>query len=450
MGRKTTGTLFKRGSNYYVRFQLDGKRVDRALKDEQGNPVTDRAGAEDASRALLSPLAFKDKAKRLRELATALRTAEDEATEAERTIAERREREEAERNKLPIAKAWERFPYIEATRGDVARALSPQTVKDNASHWRTFAAWAEGQGIRALEDIEARHVAAFSKHLREEVTANRHNKILATCSVVCRLAGRPDPFAAAKKYRAEPVHRENLEPDEIRAVIEAAPGEFRRLLILATFTGLRLGDCATMQWEGIHLDENGGRIIRRTSKTRKTVSFPIHPDLRAELERTPPEERAGAVCPELAELYHREPQRISKRMRQLFEGCELETRIEAGKGRKRAASVRGFHSLRHSFATECARAGVPLGLVQSWLGHNSPEITRIYENWSMDRDAGRILSALPTLALPEGPDRPAPIEGEAPPVEIETERDQLARLARELPAARVRDLLDIAAAWGRK
>lgn len=463
MSRQTKGRIYKRGRRWYLDYQANGTRFRVALRTPEGEPVTNKEEAERAADTELLPLRAKDTTERRRQVAAALRTAEDEAAEAERIANERREREEAERNKLPIAEAWKRFPYTRASRGKgrTRRELKPATVNDLASHWATFAAWAAEKGIGAVEDIEARHVAAFSKHLRERVTANRHNKILATCSVVCRQSGRPDPFAAAERYSIsrEAVHRENLEPGEIRNIIEAAPGEYRRLFIVGTYTGLRLGDCATLQWADIRMEENGGRIIRETAKTGKAVRFPIHSELRAELERTPPEDRAGAVCPELAKLYtYRNPNGkttrrggITNTIRDIFEGCGLETRAEAGEGRERAASVRGFHSFRHSFVTECARAGVPLGLVKDWLGHSSPEVTRIYENWNIDRDAGRILEALPSLALPEGPERPAAIEGNgtAPAVEIETERDQLARLARELPAARVRDLLAIVAAWAK-
>ena len=149
--------------------------------------------------------------------------AEDEAKRAEETARERQVREEAERDKLAIADAWERFPYTENTRGRTKPRLSERTVRDNASHWGTFATWAEEQGIRAVEDITEDHTAAFSRDLRDRMTANRRNKIIFTCSVVCRLPKRFEetrgPFAKVDSYELDPVHRENLEPDEIRQVI---------------------------------------------------------------------------------------------------------------------------------------------------------------------------------------------------------------------------------------
>ena len=40
-------------------------------------------------------------------------------------------------------------------------------------------------------------------------------------------------------------------------------------------------------------------------------------------------------------------------------------------GRKRGVTVYGFHSLRHSFASHCAEAGVPKAVVLSILGTGS-------------------------------------------------------------------------------
>ncbi|MCK4982997.1 MAG: tyrosine-type recombinase/integrase [Victivallaceae bacterium] len=45
---------------------------------------------------------------------------------------------------------------------------------------------------------------------------------------------------------------------------------------------------------------------------------------------------------------------------------------------KRKANIYGFHSFRHSFVSFCAKAGVPLPVVQAIVGHGNPAITRHY------------------------------------------------------------------------
>ena len=47
----------------------------------------------------------------------------------------------------------------------------------------------------------------------------------------------------------------------------------------------------------------------------------------------------------------------------------------AESGVTKAATV---HTLRHSWATHLLEAGVPLRLIQQWLGHSSPKTTILY------------------------------------------------------------------------
>ena len=56
-------------------------------------------------------------------------------------------------------------------------------------------------------------------------------------------------------------------------------------------------------------------------------------------------------------------------------GVETAVAVE---GRKRKTTVLGFHSLRHSFASFCAEAGVPKSVVISILGANSEIVDEFY------------------------------------------------------------------------
>lgn len=50
-----------------------------------------------------------------------------------------------------------------------------------------------------------------------------------------------------------------------------------------------------------------------------------------------------------------------------------------------------FHSLRHTFGTQMASAGVPLVAIKQWLGHADIATTMIYAKWGKDRAADRAL-----------------------------------------------------------
>ena len=50
-----------------------------------------------------------------------------------------------------------------------------------------------------------------------------------------------------------------------------------------------------------------------------------------------------------------------------------------------------FHSLRHTFGTQMASAGIPLVAIKEWMGHADIQTTMIYAKWGKDRAADRAL-----------------------------------------------------------
>ena len=63
-------------------------------------------------------------------------------------------------------------------------------------------------------------------------------------------------------------------------------------------------------------------------------------------------------------------------------------------GRKKKMTVYGFHSLRHSFASFCAEAGVPKAVLLSILGTNSEIADKYYTHVSEEsqRKAVEVIS----------------------------------------------------------
>lgn len=56
----------------------------------------------------------------------------------------------------------------------------------------------------------------------------------------------------------------------------------------------------------------------------------------------------------------------------------------AESGVRKAATV---HTLRHSWATHLLEAGVPLRLIQQWMGHSSPKTTLLYTHVTQQAEA---------------------------------------------------------------
>jgi integrase len=115
-------------------------------------------------------------------------------------------------------------------------------------------------------------------------------------------------------------------------------------------------------------------------KTRRPVEIPIHPDLgRSLAERPEPKEPNAPVFPSLAGRTSAGRNGLSGQFRRIMEkaGVKGEITERAGdKGRNRSSL--SFHSLRHSFNSAMANAGVPQELRQKLTGHASKAINDHY------------------------------------------------------------------------
>ena len=74
---------------------------------------------------------------------------------------------------------------------------------------------------------------------------------------------------------------------------------------------------------------------------------------------------------------------VSERIDVIFKTAHITTSLKF-EGRKRLTPVATFHSLRHTFVSLAANAGVPLHVVQSIVGHESTAMTRHYYHESVD------------------------------------------------------------------
>jgi hypothetical protein len=73
-----------------------------------------------------------------------------------------------------------------------------------------------------------------------------------------------------------------------------------------------------------------------------------------------------------------------------------------GQGCGRAGGIT-FHSLRHTFGTRMAAAGVPMRTLQEWMGHRNLATTEIYADDAPDPAYG--------AAFAEGAFTAKPVEG---------------------------------------
>ena len=152
--------------------------------------------------------------------------------------------------------------------------------------------------------------------------------------------------------------------------------EIRVIYYLGMFTGQRLKDCVLLQWQNIDMEHE--RIWVKQFKTGKEVTIPISKELLEVLNEAREWQENQYVCPKTAARYNKvntEGKNVGNNLvnidvLRVIRWIGLEPSISVP-GRNKKMTVYGFHSLRHSFASFCAEAGVPKAVLLSILGTDS-------------------------------------------------------------------------------
>jgi len=163
-------------------------------------------------------------------------------------------------------------------------------------------------------------------------------------------------------------------PEQIAVLIEAAPSEdWKGAILCGYYTGLRLRDVADLQWDAIELDAR--TITVATRKTRKTITVPIHPQFCSWLEKQTRGIGKAPVFPTLSGKSGAGKSGLSMQFKRIMEHANIKGRLlRQANGAGRSQSSLSFHSLRHSFNSAMANAGVSSELRQKLTGHASAKM----------------------------------------------------------------------------
>jgi len=234
--------------------------------------------------------------------------------------------------------------------------------------------------------------------------------------------------------------REAFTVKELKLIGENLNEFVKPIFTIGICTGLSEGDICTLRWDDIR-DERW--IVRKRRKTGASLEIPILPPLASFLNEQKSLRSDGEyVLPEHAEMYNKNSSGISYRFKKFLEELGIKT-TRVIKGRSRAASVKDIHSLRHTFAYMAGCYKIPLPIVQSILGHMSPEMTKHYQAHADREDKEKYLSQMPDflshtnlqMGLPQTDVKEALQETQDP------ERVQLHQLIDQVPIGAVKELL---------
>ena len=174
--------------------------------------------------------------------------------------------------------------------------------------------------------------------------------------------------------------------DEIKAIVEAAKGRWRPILLTAIFTGLRASELRGLRWADVDLEKRELHVRQRADRYsaigkpkseagERTVPLtPIVANTLREWKLACPNSEAGLVFPSTGGLVEHHKNIVERGL--------VPTMIAAGvainDGEKiMRAKYTGLHALRHFYASWCINRRVDGGLelpakvVQERLGHSS-------------------------------------------------------------------------------
>ena len=217
-------------------------------------------------------------------------------------------------------------------------------------------------------------------------------------SVLREYHGGENPFYAKSLFRSEReeqdtiVRRQAFSKDEEQRLLEELRSpkhklmnkeEIRIVYTIGMYTGQRLKDCVLLQWQNIDLPHR--RIYVKQFKTGKEVSIPMAPQLYDALTDALQWKCNQYVCPKTAARYNKtnaDGKNVGNNLvdidvLRVIRWIGLEPSVSVP-GRKKKMTIYGFHSLRHSFASFCAEAGVPKAVLLSILGTESEIADKYY------------------------------------------------------------------------
>ena len=327
--------------------------------------------------------------------------------------------------RLPLADVW-----LEYVKSPNRNELTNTTLEVKRRVWMHFAGWMEHfyLPVSDLGGVTQDMIAEYLACLRLELSATTYNNRVCTLREIFHLlatkAGiQDDPWEGVRLRPADTHSRRELTMDELKRLLEAAKrvggnekfkmksekcaegsssshnlithpsNEWHKLILIGIYTGLRLGDCCCLDWSSINLAQHVIQLIPSKTKRHahgRPVTIPIHPALEASLLGVPgaggclvpgaedPLRQApgtvhqaptsGPVLPMISEMYINARSSVGDRLKAIFRKANITTSVRI-KGRKHMTPEATFHSLRHTFVSFAANAGVPLHIVQSIVGH---------------------------------------------------------------------------------
>jgi len=261
---------------------------------------------------------------------------------------------------------------------------------------RDFLASMGKRAKASLASVNPGDIVTFRDALRKD------GRAVSTCNMVVRKV-LSVPFEQARRMGYIPTNpvgavdllkdkvetkksgREPFTQTEVNSLVQAAGADtdWGGAIILAATTGLRLGDVANLTWAA--MDKEAGLLHAETEKTGAVVTLPVHPDFVMWLNKRTRGIGRAPIFPNLTGKGIGGCRGLSAQFRDIIKKAKIKGKVVEKHGEKgRTRYSKGFHSLRHTFISWLANAGVAAEVSQKLAGHADSKVHAGYTHHEIE------------------------------------------------------------------
>jgi integrase len=248
----------------------------------------------------------------------------------------------------------------------------------------------KGKADQRLESLTKRDIEEFRDDLRKggraAKTVNGYVKDVRSC---LRAAAREGLLvrnpASNVEHLAEDdsVSREPFSIQEVAQLVAKAPSDdWKGMVLLGAYGGIRLGDAARLKAGNVDLVEKLIRFMpAKSSRKKKVVTLPMHPEVEGFLLDHPlSDDPAAPLFPSLAKRSVAGRNGLSLTFAAIMETAGVSRGVakETADGAGRVQYTRSFHALRHTFNSLLAGVDVAQETRMKLTGHSTREVNDIY------------------------------------------------------------------------
>ena len=279
-------------------------------------------------------------------------------------------------------------------------------------------------GVRAqktLRGITATDIANFRTKQTEagkgNSSANLDLKIIRIALQSAHKRGilrTGNPADCVEPLESDEQERQPFAWEQIEKLLGVASKEWRGMILMGAWAGLRINDAASLTWNCIDLQELSlsfsPQKTRQTKRDKKPLKVALHERIVEWLEaQTTSDDPHAPLFPSLCGKKTGSAGGLSNAFRLLMDKANVtaqQTRTHTKESKGRGFTPLSFHSLRHSLVSTLANADVSPDIRKAIAGHTCDRAHSAYTHFDLATQR-RALAALPASNAERSSDKGA-------------------------------------------